>query len=182
VRLDGRDLREIRLFDVRRHIALVDQEPCMLHASIAENIRYGRPEATASEIEQAAKQAALSEFIDRLPDRFDTIVGERGAALSAGERQRIALARAFLMNPAVLVLDEPTASLDPISERVLIDGYESAMRDRTTIVITHRFDLARRADRVIVLDDARIVEEGAPGELAARESRFSGLFQAEYVH
>ncbi len=180
IRLDGHDLRTVRLDDLRRRIALVDQEPCILHASIGENIRYARPDASDAEVRMAAQQAALESFIDGLPQRYDTIVGERGTALSAGERQRIATARAFLTNPAVLILDEPTAALDPISERQIVTGYETVMRDRTTIVITHRLDLAMRADRVVVLDGSRIVEHGSPGELYARAGKFADLFQAQH--
>ena len=149
VRLDGRDLRTVRLADLRRRVALVEQEPCILHATIAENIRYARPGASDEEVSAAADRAALAPFIESLPDKFGTVVGERGMALSAGERQRIAIARALLADPDVLVLDEPSAALDPTSERHIADGYESVMRGRTTIVITHRLDLARRADRVI---------------------------------
>jgi ATP-binding cassette subfamily B protein len=170
VRLDGHDLRTLRLEDLRRRVALVDQQPVILHATIAENIRYARPDATDAEVADAARQAALDRFIDTLPQKFDTVVGERGAALSVGERQRVAMARAFLADPAVLVLDEPTASLDPTAERRIVEGYESVMRGRTTIVITHRLELARSADRVVVLDGARIVEDGASQE------RFNQLF------
>jgi len=182
VRLDGTDLRRLNLRVLRRHVALVEQDPCILHASIAENIRYSRPESTDAEIREAARQAALEPFIASLPQGYDTIVGERGAALSAGERQRIATARAFLARPAVLILDEPTASLDPLSERTVIDGYEAVMRNRTTIVITHRLDVASRADRVLVLDGSRLVEQGTPAELALRESRFADLFQMQHAY
>jgi len=157
VRLDGRDLRTLSLKDLRRHVALVDQQPFILHASIAENIRYARPDASDAEVESAAREAALDGFIDLLPQKYDTIVGERGAALSVGERQRLALARAFLMDPAVLVLDEPTSALDPASEQRIVAGYENVMRNRTVIVITHRPDLARRADHIVTLDGAGIV-------------------------
>ena len=158
VRLDGHDLRTLALNDLRRHVALVDQQPFLLHATIAENIRYARPDATDAQVIEAARAASLDLFIDRLPLKYGTVVGERGAALSVGERQRLALARAFLMNPAVLVLDEPSSALDPASESRIVSGYEGVMRGRTTIVITHRVDLARRADRVVMLDEAKLVE------------------------
>jgi ATP-binding cassette, subfamily B, bacterial len=176
VRLDGHDVRRLRLDALRRAVAVVDQTPCIFHASVAENIRYARPSATDAEVAEAARLAALEPFIARLPDGYATIVGERGAALSAGERQRIAAARAFLVDPLVLVLDEPTASLDPAAERQLVEGYQAVMRGRTTIVITHRFDLASRADRVVVLDGARVVEEGSPEALRVRGGAFAQLF------
>ena len=155
VRVDGHDLRTVRLDDLRRHVALVDQEPCMFHATIAENIRYARPDASDADVAAAAHQAALDDFIGRLPDQLATVVGERGMALSAGERQRIAVARAFLADPSILILDEPSAALDPESERQVAEGYEAVMRGRTTIVITHRLELAARADRVLELVDER---------------------------
>jgi ATP-binding cassette subfamily B protein len=181
VRLDGHDLRTVDLTDLRRHVALVDQQPVILHATIAENIRYARPDATDAEVVAAAREAALETFIGGLPQQFETVVGERGAALSVGERQRLATARAFLADPAVLVLDEPSAALDPASERRVVEGYERVMRGRSTIVITHRLDLARKADRIIVLDGARIVEQGPYLELQAHHGRFAELFGVEAV-
>ena len=182
VRLDGHDLRSLALTDVRRHVVLVEQEPVLLHATIGENIRYLRPEAPEANVRAAAEAAGIAAFIDQLPHQLDTVVGERGLALSAGERQRVALARAFLGNPAVLVLDEPTAALDPISERHVIDGYRAIMRGRTTILITHRRELAMAADRVIVLSGSRVVEEGRPHELLLRPTAaFTTLFRAPSV-
>ena len=179
VRLDGRDLRGLKLRDLRAHVGLVEQEPAVFHASIADNIRYARPGASDEEVRAAAARAGLARFVATLPDRHETVVGERGAALSAGERQRLAVARALLAAPSVLVLDEPTAALDPESEQQVAEGFEAVMRGRTTVLITHRAALARRADRVAVLDGARVVEEGAPDELMARGGRFAELFSAD---
>jgi ATP-binding cassette, subfamily B, bacterial len=176
VRIDGHDLRDLRLADLRRHIVLVDQEPFIFHASMAENLGYARPGATQAQLEHAARAAGIHDFIAALPQAYETPLGERGATLSAGERQRIAIARAFLADPAVLVLDEPTASLDPVSERQVIAGYQAIMKGRTTILITHRLDLATHADRVIVLDGARIVEAGTPAALQLTGGAFSSLF------
>jgi ATP-binding cassette subfamily B protein len=153
VRIDGHDLRTVRLDDLRRRVALVDQEPTMLHATIAENIRYARPDASDEDVMEAARRAAIARFVDSLPQKYETVVGERGMALSAGERQRIALARAFLTNPSILILDEPTAALDPATEDQVASGYEAVMGGRTVIVITHRAELARRANRVFSMSD-----------------------------
>lgn len=149
--LDGHDLRELRLADVRRHVVRVDQEPPIFNATIAENIRYTRPDATDADIAAVATAAGLDTLTARLPEGIATPVGERGRALSAGERQRIAIARALLSNPTVLVLDEATAALDAAVEAEVLDGYEAVMRGRTTVLITHRPDLAARADRIITL-------------------------------
>lgn len=151
--IDGVDLREFKLEDVRREIVLVDQSPHLFHASIAENIGYARPDASRVEIEAAAMQAGLNELIRRLPEGFETVTGERGLALSAGERQRVALARALLRNPTVLILDEPTSALDAETERVIAQQLRESLAGRTVVIITHRPALAEIADRIVVLRD-----------------------------
>lgn len=171
VRLDGRDLRTMRLEDIRRHIVVVDQSPVILHGSMADNLRYGRPEATDDDLARVLRAVALGDFVARLPQGLATVVGERGTAISAGERQRLAIARALVTDPAVLVLDEPTAALDPAAERDVVRGYEAAMKGRTTIIITHRPEPARRANRIVLVD--RTVDDRPEG------SGDVGLFRAE---
>jgi len=176
VLLDGRDLRDLRLADVRRHVVVVEQDPFIFNTTVADNVRYARPEASAADVAAAARAAGLAELLDRLPQGIDTPVGERGRALSAGERQRVAIARAFLADPAVLVLDEATAAIDPATEAQVMAGYEAVMRGRTTIVISHRLQPARQADRVVVLNQGRIVEDGTADTLIARGGAFAELF------
>jgi len=187
VTLDGHDLRRLRLADVRRHIRLVEQEPTLLHATLRENLCYGigeeawyarRMDEREADVWAAVEAAGLREFVERLPERFETVVGERGWQLSAGERQRIALARAFLARPRVLVLDEPTAALDPESERAVVAGYRRVMQGRTTIVISHRREVAMAADLVVVLHEGQVSEVGPPAELARGEGRFASMFTA----
>lgn len=174
--LDGQNLRDLSLAEIRRCVVTVDQQPFVFNTSIAENIGYACPDASKDDIATATRAAGLSEFIARLPEGIETTVGDRGLAISAGERQRIAVARALLADPAVLVLDEPTASLDPVVQGQVIQGYEAAMRNRTTVLITHQLELARRADWVLVIDDARIVAEGPPQTLQDQEGPFRDLF------
>ena len=181
VRLDGRDLRDIRLADVRSAVALVDQSPYLFNASIRENIAYARPEATLEQIVEAARAAAVHDFIAALPDGYDTHVGERGLTLSAGERQRVAIARALLRRPSVLVLDEPTSALDPATEKSLSDTLLHSMRERTTILITHRASMIEIADQVVVLQDGKVAEAGRPVDLLVSESAFTSLFRTEAV-
>jgi len=178
VLLDGVDLRAARLSDVRRHVLVVDQDPFVFNATLAENIRYARPDANDDDVRAAAEAAGLAGLLVRSPRGLDTSAGERGRALSAGERQRLALARAFLADPAVLVLDEATGALDPATEAQVAAGYEAVMAGRTTIIITHRFELARRADRVLVLERGRIVEEGTAAVLLDLGQSFANLFSS----
>ena len=176
VLLDGVDLRVARLAEVRRHVLVVDQDPFVFNATLAENIRYARPTATEEEVRAAADAAGLGALLARSPRGLATSAGERGRALSAGERQRLSLARAFLADPAVLVLDEATGALDPATEAQVAAGYEAVMAGRTTIIITHRLELARRADRVLVLEGGRIVEEGTAATLLGLGQSFTSLF------
>ncbi|MXW65989.1 MAG: ATP-binding cassette domain-containing protein, partial [Gemmatimonadales bacterium] len=176
VLLDGRDLRVLALADVRRNVAVVEQDPFIFHASIAENVRYAKPDATDLEVTGALAAAALDGLLASLPEGAGTVVGERGRQLSAGERQRVAVARAFLADPAVLVFDEATGALDPASEAQVLEGYAALMRGRTTVLITHRPELARRAERVVVLRDGRVAQDGRPAELDGRPGAFRTLF------
>ncbi|HWF46169.1 MAG TPA: ABC transporter ATP-binding protein [Bryobacteraceae bacterium] len=174
--LDGRELRDIQLSSLRNTVALVDQSPFLFAASIAENLRYGRPDATQAEMEQVARAAAIHDFIASLPDGYETKIAERGATLSAGQRQRIAIARALLRRPRILVLDEPTAALDPTAEREIADTLPRLLRGHTSIVITHRRSLVEAAQMVLVLDEGRIVESGPPTELFRRGTLLSRHF------
>jgi ATP-binding cassette subfamily B protein len=155
IRIDGRDLRSLPLADLRHTILLVDQAPYLFHATVRENIAYARPEATDDEIVNAAQAASIHERILALPEGYGTIVAERGQTLSAGERQRIALARALLANPKVLVLDEPTSALDEANERAIAETLVRVAEGRTAILITHRASLARIAHQTIFLDQAK---------------------------
>lgn len=180
VLLDGHDLRSVALEDLRRHVVAVEQRPFVFHASVAENVRYARPDAGEGAVRAACEAAGIADFVARLPDGYETSVGEGGTMLSAGQRQRIALARAFLTDPAVLVLDEATADLDPETEARVIGGYEAVMRGRTTILVSHRLKVTMLADRVAVLgEDGHIVEEGPPRELIRTGRAFRRLFGVE---
>lgn len=159
VTLDGQDLRSLRLADLRRLVVTVDQNPFIFNSTLRENIRFARPDASAEQVREAAMRAGLGPFVARSPRGLDTEVGESGRALSAGERQRVAIARAMLADPTVLVLDEATGALDAATEAEVVTGYEELMAGRTTIVITHRPDLARRAHRIVTLERGAIAAE-----------------------
>ncbi len=174
--LDGHDLKSLTIADVRRHVLVVDQDPFVFNTTIEANIRFARPDAEQADVLEAVRASGLADLVARVPEGLNTIVGERGRALSAGERQRLAIARAFLADPAVLVLDEATGALDPATEAQVVSGYEAVMRGRTTIVITHRLTLAQRANRVIRLADGKIADDGTPAELMTRDGAFAELF------
>jgi ABC-type multidrug transport system, ATPase and permease components len=177
--IDGHDIRKIRLTSLRRHIGLVLQDSFVIDGTIRENIAMGNPDATDEEIVEAAKLANAHEFIEKLPNGYDTWVGEGGAFLSVGQRQRIALARALLKKPAILVLDEVTSHLDAESEAAVQQAIERAMQGRTVILIAHRLSTVKNADRILVLQDGQIVEEGRHDELVAANTYYRRLYELQ---
>lgn len=179
IRLDGVDVRSLPISEYRRHIGLVLQEPFLFFGTIAENIAYGKPEASRQEIIAAARAANAHEFILRLPHGYDSLVGERGQALSGGERQRISIARALLIDPPILILDEATSSVDTATEKEIQKALDNLVRGRTTISIAHRLSTLRQADRLVVLDKGEIVEVGKHDDLMARNGHYFRLHQAQ---
>ncbi|GAB2841936.1 ABC transporter ATP-binding protein [Pseudoduganella ginsengisoli] len=177
--LDGVDIRALAVSDYRRNIGLVLQEPFLFFGTIAENIAYGRPDATREQIIAAARAAHAHEFILRLPQGYDSMVGERGQGLSGGERQRISIARALLIDPPILILDEATASVDSETEKEIQKALDNLVTGRTTIAIAHRLSTLQKADRLVVLDRGKVVEEGGHDELMAKEGAYYRLYQAQ---
>jgi ATP-binding cassette, subfamily B, bacterial MsbA len=180
VLLDGVDVRNLRLADLRSAIGIVPQDPALFSGTIRENIAYARPGASATDVEAAARAAHAHEFVERLPQGYDTVVGERGVKLSGGQRQRVAIARAILKDPAILILDEATSNLDTESERLIEDALAKLLVGRTTLIIAHRLSTVRRADRLVVLDHGRIVEEGTHSALLARGGLYARLYQRQF--
>jgi ATP-binding cassette subfamily B protein len=179
IRVDGTDIRSFPVADYRSNIGLVLQEPFLFFGTIAENIAYGKPDATRDEIIAAARAAHAHEFILRLPQGYDSMVGERGQGLSGGERQRISIARALLIDPRILILDEATSSVDSETEKEIQKALENLVQGRTTIAIAHRLSTLHRADRLVVLDRGQVVEEGPHDELMAREGAYFRLYEAQ---
>ena len=177
--IDGRDIRSVTLQSLRDHISIVPQEPLLFSGSIRDNIRYGRLEATDDEVEAAATAANAHDFIARLPGGYDAQIGERGVRLSGGERQRICVARAFLKNASILILDEPTASIDSRTESVILDALDRLMVGRTTFMIAHRLSTVRHADSILTLDRGAVVERGTHEELLARGGLYAQLYQVQ---
>jgi ATP-binding cassette, subfamily B, bacterial len=176
VTLDGVDLRQIRLADLRRAMGYVPQEGFLFSGTVLDNIRFGRPDATREEVEAAARAIGAEPVIMALPQGYDTEVGERGALLSAGERQLVAFARAWLADPALLILDEATSNLDVATETRVTEAMRRLRHGRTTIVIAHRLSTVIEADQIAVIEDGRVVELGSPDELRAHDGRFADLY------
>jgi len=179
IRIDGTDIRALPVAEYRRHIGLVLQEPFLFFGTIADNIAYGRPDATREEIIAAARAAHAHEFILRLPHGYDSMVGERGQTLSGGERQRISIARALLIDPRILILDEATSAVDTATEKEIQRALDNLVQGRTTLAIAHRLSTLRKADRLVVLDRGQIVEVGQHDDLMAREGHYYRLYMAQ---
>ena len=179
VLVDGVDVRELELTELRRSVSVIFQETFLFSASAAENIAYGRPQATRTEIEACARAAQAHEFIMDLEDGYDTIIGERGVSLSGGQRQRIAIARAFLMDPRILILDDATASVDSQTERLIQEAMRKLCEGRTTFVIAQRFSTVQHADLILVLREGRIVERGKHDELIQRSGFYREVFEQQ---
>ena len=181
LRLDGRDLRELDVGFLRRQIGTVAQEPILFSTTVAENIRYGRPGASEPEIEAAARAANAHAFIERFPQGYQTLVGERGVQLSGGQKQRVAIARAVLKDPRILVLDEATSALDAESEHLVKEALERLMKGRTTLIIAHRLSTVKDAGRVVVLDAGRIVQSGPHAALLREDGLYRRLVEKQFV-
>jgi ATP-binding cassette subfamily B protein/subfamily B ATP-binding cassette protein MsbA len=180
ITLDGQDIRDCTISSLRRNIALVLQEPVLFAATIEENIEYGRENAGTEDIRAAAKAAGIHEFIESLPAGYNTELTERGMTLSGGQRQRISIARAFLKNAPILILDEPTSALDAETEERLIHALQELMRGRTTIIISHRLSTVRMVDRIVVLENGRMVESGTHADLLAANRSYAKLYRAQF--
>ncbi len=181
IRIDGQDIRSVRLEDLRALLGIVSQETVLFHDTVRANIAYARPDASAEEVEAAARAANAHDFIEKMPDGYETVVGERGVELSGGQRQRIAIARALLRDPPILIFDEATSALDTESERLIQDAIERLLEGRTVFVVAHRLSTVQRADQILVLDEGRVVERGTHDELLAADGRYRHLYDLQFA-
>ena len=178
MRIDGHNIEDVTLDSLRRQLGVVPQEPFLFAGTIRDNLAFARPSASDAEVAEAIRAVGLTELVDRLPEGVDTIVHERGQSLSSGERQLIALGRAFLAHPRVLVLDEATSNLDLQSETRIEAALDVLLEARTAVLIAHRLSTAMKADRIVVVDEGRIVEAGTHAELVARQGRYAEMYAA----
>jgi ATP-binding cassette, subfamily B, bacterial len=181
ITIDGQDIRDVTQDSLRQAMAIVPQDISLFHRSVLENIRYARPEATEAQVLAAADMAHCREFIEALPDGFATMVGDRGTKLSGGQRQRLAIARALLKDAPILLLDEATSALDSDSERAIQAALDRLMHGRTVIAIAHRLSTLQRFDRIIVMDQGHIIDDGSPGELAVRPGPYRELLRKQVM-
>jgi ABC-type multidrug transport system fused ATPase/permease subunit len=177
VTIDGVDVRDVTLTSLRREIGVISQDPFLFSATVRENITFGAPQLTDSAVEQVARLAQAHEFIERLPDGYDTVIGERGITLSGGQRQRLAIARALAVDPRVLILDDATASVDASTEARIRLGLREAMRDRTTLIIAHRLSTIALADEIVVLDNGRVAARGTHEELLETSAVYREIYE-----
>lgn len=179
--IDGVDIREVKISSLRRNIGIVHQDVFLFPTSIRENIAYGKPNATQEEIERAAKAAKIHDFITSLPNGYDTVIGERGVTLSGGQRQRLAIARALVVNPSILILDDPTSSVDAETEREIYESLKELIKDKTVFIVTQRLSTLRLSERIIVIENGKVVEDGTHEELMKKGGVYARLYMSQYA-